>query len=118
MQRRSVILVAALIAGCASQPMISPLSRPVVANAQGPSVSAQSLAGIVDAEEFGGLPKGDLDNFHAVDKRVFRGARPTDKGLAMLKAQGIRTIINLEDTKAAVSHEQEVASDLGIDVYT
>ncbi len=43
-----------------------------------------------DALEQPGLP-----NLHRVDQRVYRGAMPSDEGIAALRDLGIRTVINL-----------------------
>jgi len=40
--------------------------------------------------------KQDLGNFSLVAPGIYRGARPSAEGLKMLKALGVKTIINLE----------------------
>lgn len=51
-------------------------------------------------------PAEDLGNFGKVDDTLWRGARPTEKGLAQLKSQGVRTVVNLENDKKAVKAEE------------
>src|SRR5258706_7019113 len=41
------------------------------------------------------LDKPGLANFHQVTTNLYRGAQPTAKGAAQLKAMGIKTVINL-----------------------
>src|SRR3954471_12241785 len=41
--------------------------------------------------------KVGISNFGQMDERFFRGERPSQKGLAMLKSMGIDTIIDLTD---------------------
>lgn len=50
-------------------------------------------------------PAEDLGNFGKVDDTLWRGARPTEKGLAQLKSQGVKTIVNFENDKKVVEAE-------------
>ncbi len=50
-------------------------------------------------------PAEDLGNFGKVDETLWRGARPTEKGLAQLKSMGVKTIVNFENDKKAVESE-------------
>lgn len=59
-------------------------------------------------------PSGDLDNFGKVEDTLWRGARPTDAGLEKLKAMGVKTLVNFENDKQAVEHEQAWAQANGI----
>lgn len=59
-------------------------------------------------------PIADLDNFGKVEDTLWRGARPTDAGLAQLAAKGVKTILNFENDEQAVQHEQEWAQAHGI----
>lgn len=119
MRRLAAIMAVAMVSGCA-HPVVAPFpttrSQPVAAMAaatDGPQVDPAALAQIDDAE-LESLPPGDLDRLHKLDDGVYRGARPTDKGLEKLKAMGIRTIISLENDMDAVAHERKVAKGLGM----
>jgi protein tyrosine phosphatase (PTP) superfamily phosphohydrolase (DUF442 family) len=59
-------------------------------------------------------PDEDLGNFGEVEDTLWRGARPTDKGLEQLAAKGVKTIVNLENDKKAVEHEGAWATAHGI----
>lgn len=50
-------------------------------------------------------PADDLGNFGKVDDTLWRGARPTEKGLMQLKSQGVKTLVNFENDKKAVESE-------------
>jgi protein tyrosine/serine phosphatase len=58
--------------------------------------------------------KEDLGHFFQVDANLYRGQQPSDKGLEMLKAKGIKTVVNLRYTKSAIAHEKEVVEKLGM----
>jgi hypothetical protein len=59
-------------------------------------------------------PAGDLGNFGKVNDTLFRGARPTDKGLEQLVGMGVKVIVNFENDKAAVDHEQAWCASHGV----
>lgn len=59
-------------------------------------------------------PGEDLGNFGEVTPRLFRGARPTEKGIQMLKEKGVGLIINLENDRKAVERERALAEKYGI----
>ena len=63
---------------------------------------------------FPGPPEGDLANFGKVTDTLFRGARPTDKGLEQLVAMGVKTIVDFENDQAAVAHEQAWCTAHGV----
>jgi protein tyrosine phosphatase (PTP) superfamily phosphohydrolase (DUF442 family) len=63
---------------------------------------------------FPGPPPGDLGNFGEVNERLFRGARPTEKGIQMLKEKGVNLIINLENNKRVVDTEHLLAQKYGL----
>jgi hypothetical protein len=68
-----------------------------------------------ETDKFGPKPpKEDLGNFGAVEPTLWRGARPTDKGLEQLAAKGVKTIVNFENDKKAVAHEAAWAAAHGI----
>jgi protein tyrosine/serine phosphatase len=52
-----------------------------------------------------------LPNFHQVDDRVYRGARPTPEGLKSLPALGIKTVIDL---RGGDFREKQTLEALGI----
>jgi protein tyrosine/serine phosphatase len=58
--------------------------------------------------------KEDLGHFFQVDSNLYRGQQPSDKGFEMLKAKGIKTVVNLRYTKSAIAHEKEVVEKLGM----
>lgn len=59
-------------------------------------------------------PKEDLGNFGELTDRLFRGARPTEKGIQSLKEKGVDLIINLENGKKVVEKERALAEKYGI----
>jgi len=60
-------------------------------------------------------PVGDLGNFAQLSPGLYRGARPTAKGLCQLKAMGIKTIISLENLDQIVEWEKANAEKLGLE---
>lgn len=128
----TVLLLAATLAGCGAGP-----TTPLNASKQDryaaeavPSATALRLleeqspdALILNAPPEPGYsanaigpkpPTSDLDNFGKVEDTLWRGARPTDAGLAKLADMGVKTIVNLENDKQAVEHEQAWAQAHGI----
>ena len=64
-------------------------------------------------------PKEDLGNLGHVEDTLWRGARPTDKGLAQLQGEmGIRTIVSFENDKKVVEHEKAWAEAHGVKFYS
>lgn len=59
-------------------------------------------------------PAEDLGNFGKVDSTLWRGARPTIKGLEKLKAMGVRTLVNFENDRKVVEQEQAWAKANGV----
>lgn len=55
-----------------------------------------------------------LPNFHRVSSQLFRGGRPTKKGMAKLKEMGVRTIVDLRDRSGLSSAEAKQARAVGI----
>ncbi|MER3429242.1 MAG: hypothetical protein C4334_14345 [Pyrinomonas sp.] len=55
-----------------------------------------------------------LPNFDRVDDHLFRGAQPKTRGLALLAAMGIRTVINLRDDDEKAERERIVVQSLGM----
>jgi len=60
-------------------------------------------------------PAGDLGNFAQLSPGLYRGARPTAKGLCQLKALGIKTVISLENLEQIVDWEKANAKKLGLE---
>jgi protein-tyrosine phosphatase len=60
-------------------------------------------------------PKEDLGHFGTVTPSIWRGARPTVKGLIQLKAKGVRTIVNLENDRKVVEFERQWCEANGVD---
>lgn len=59
-------------------------------------------------------PPGDLANFASVASGLYRGARPTARGLCLLKELGIKTVISLENLEAVVDWEKKNSETLGL----
>ncbi len=59
-------------------------------------------------------PKEDLGNFGTVTPALWRGARPTVKGLMQLKARGVKTIVNLENDRKVVEFERQWCEANGV----
>ncbi|MDB5100537.1 MAG: hypothetical protein JWM80_4958 [Cyanobacteria bacterium RYN_339] len=122
MRLSSLVLLAAL-AGCGTSPALTAArattGTPTVQEAVPSDTELKALEAaspdelIENAPTEPGMAKGiwphppaeDLGNFGKVNDTLFRGARPTDKGLEQLQAMGVRTIVNFENDKQAVAHE-------------
>jgi hypothetical protein len=119
----SLVLLAAL-AGCGAAPAVtathvagatSTAQEAVPSEAELRALEAASPDELIDNAplEPGMSAKGiwpkppaeDLGNFGKVNDTLFRGARPTDKGLEQLQAMGVKTIVDFENDKKAVAHE-------------
>jgi len=59
-------------------------------------------------------PREDLGNFGTVTSTLWRGARPTVKGLMQLKARGVKTIVNLENDRQVVEFERQWCEANGV----
>lgn len=59
-------------------------------------------------------PAEDLGNLGKVEPTLWRGARPTEKGIDTLKAMGCKTIVNFENDKKVVAQEKAWAEARGI----
>lgn len=59
-------------------------------------------------------PKEDLGHFFKVDDGLSRGQQPTDKGLALLKEQGFKTVIYLHFNKKQAAHEKALVEGMGM----
>src|SRR5436305_1978067 len=125
LKHTTCLVTLALLAGCGASPAVVTATRAAAppATAQEAVPSAAELKALEAASpdelidnappepgmsEKGIWPKPpdeDLGNFGKVDESLFRGARPTDKGLEQLQAMGVKTIVNFENDKKAVAHE-------------
>jgi len=56
----------------------------------------------------------EVPNFHVVYPFLWRGAAPTMSGLRTLKAQGVRTVIDLRISPKKVAAERRFAESLGL----
>jgi tyrosine-protein phosphatase SIW14 len=68
---------------------------------------ASGLSSLANAQQ-------SIPEFHKVSEQIYRGGRPDQAGLAALVSLGVKTVINLEDDKAAVASEVNVANQLGL----
>lgn len=59
-------------------------------------------------------PPQDLGNFAQVNSGLYRGAAPTETGMAKLKAMGVRTIIDLRIERKGQAEEAKAAQSLGM----
>lgn len=51
----------------------------------------------------------DLPRFLQLDNGIFRGGLPTEQGIRKLKEMGIKTIVNIENSKRRIEQEREWA---------
>jgi tyrosine-protein phosphatase SIW14 len=70
------------------------------------------LTGSVSAQNC--EPTRDLPNFGCVSSTLFRGAQPTEEGIADLAKRGVKTIIYLRDTDKNSETEEKWAKKAGI----
>lgn len=124
---KRILLALILVTGCAQSPQLTQLTSvsgtPTQAQMQQwAATSTEKLSPTAPDEPQeiyaeGLLPKPpveDLGNFGQLESDLFRGARPTEKGMAQLAQRGVRTIINLENKEAPVKQEEAWASKYGI----
>jgi len=55
-----------------------------------------------------------IARFHQVDEHLYRGAQPTELGLARLHALGVRTVINIREERDAAEAERRIVESLGM----
>ena len=68
------------------------------------------LCGVASAApEVQGIP-----NFHQVDERVYRGARPTIQGIANLAKLGVKTVVDLRETGSETVAEERTVKAAGM----
>lgn len=56
----------------------------------------------------------ELQNFHRVNARLYRGGQPREGGLKRLASLGVKTVINLRDDDARARAEGEEAKAAGL----
>lgn len=71
-----------------------------------------AIALILSPQAFG--QASDIANFYKVGPQLYRGARPGEEGLLMLKSMGVRTVLNLENDKSYSAEEARIAKTLGM----
>lgn len=55
-----------------------------------------------------------IENFHAVDSHVYRGAQPTALGFEYLAKIGVKTILDLREADERASEEERIVTALGL----
>jgi protein tyrosine/serine phosphatase len=63
-------------------------------------------------------PFVDIPQFYQVDERLYRGGRPNQDGIYMLREKGIKTVITLQGPSSARSSEAQLVKTLGMDFVT
>jgi tyrosine-protein phosphatase SIW14 len=69
---------------------------------------------LIGTHAFGQATTNDLPNFRQVSSDIYRGGRPTAKGLKILQQKGIKFIINLENSNSAIKSEEKQLKGTGI----
>lgn len=70
---------------------------------------------VSDRGLFGQPPTGDLENFGEVlPGQIYRGARPSQAGVGMLRDKGVKLIVSLENRMQVVAQEKAWAEQHGI----
>lgn len=79
-------------------------------------ISAMSVSQLaaMDDENLPAASNEDLGHFFQVDEHLYRGQQPTDHGFELLKAKGVKTVVDLRHTKDQIAHEKEVVEKLGM----
>ena len=72
-----------------------------------------ALAGVIATAQKVATP--EIKNFGKVNDNYFRGSQPTQSQLAALKAQGVKTIIDLR--RDFIPEERQWASELGLQYF-
>jgi tyrosine-protein phosphatase SIW14 len=68
----------------------------------------------VVASERPAVHSSSIEEFHKVSENLYRGGRPEEAGMDYLQSLGVKTIIDLEDTQAAIKAEKAYAKELGL----
>jgi protein tyrosine phosphatase (PTP) superfamily phosphohydrolase (DUF442 family) len=58
--------------------------------------------------------KADLPNFEKVHPWLYRGAQPSERGLAVLAGMGVHTVVDLRDEDDLAQKERQVVEKLGM----
>src|SRR5579859_3850375 len=56
----------------------------------------------------------DIQNFHQVSERIYRGAQPTPEGFRALAQMGIKTVVDLRREPEQFQAEQRIVEALGM----
>ena len=63
-------------------------------------------------------PFVDIPNFYKVNDALYRGGKPNQEGLKILKEKGIKTVISLRGEDEENLREKESLEELGINFYS
>jgi tyrosine-protein phosphatase SIW14 len=63
---------------------------------------------------FAGLPVQGIENFHQVDKGVYRGAQPTSDGFEYLAKIGVKTVLDLRENDKRSNWEKALVTEMGM----
>ena len=63
---------------------------------------------------FAGAPVKGIKNFMQVDEHVYRGAQPSDDGVASLAGLGVKTVIDLREPGARSQAEENAVKSAGM----
>ena len=74
-----------------------------------------ALAGVIATAQKVVVTTPEIKNFGKVNDNYFRGSQPTQSQLAALKAQGVKTIIDLR--RDYVPEERQWATELGLQYF-
>jgi protein tyrosine phosphatase (PTP) superfamily phosphohydrolase (DUF442 family) len=74
-----------------------------------------ALAGVIATAQKVVVITPEIKNFGKVNDNYFRGSQPTQSQLAALKAQGVKTIIDLR--RDSVPEERQWATELGLQYF-
>ena len=74
-----------------------------------------ALAGVIASAQKVVVTPPEIKNFGKVNDNYFRGSQPTQSQLATLKAQGVKTIIDLR--RDFIPEERQWATELGLQYF-
>lgn len=103
--RTTLLILLLSLSAAAQTPSAERRQEPTVA---APSPVDRGQAKLAEADE------AALPNFARVNEHLFRGAQPSERGMALLAAMGIRTVINLRDDDARAERERVLVQSLGM----
>jgi tyrosine-protein phosphatase SIW14 len=61
-----------------------------------------------------GSPEQGIKNFHQVDAHVYRGAQPPDDGFRYLAKIGVKTVLDLRESRERSTREAKIVASLGM----